>query len=158
MDGSSITIGASRMSETNGGRPRRRELHTWIRVDVDYWIDERVMKVGELTAAKHLQAIAWSRKRSTDGLIPGHVPAAIGIKPRQVAALVDAGLWVIVDPGNGGGWRVNAYEKWQETSESVAERREAQRKWQADKRARDLPSNVTPIRPNVMHDNTMTNG
>jgi hypothetical protein len=74
----------------------------WVRLDVDYFHNPKVLAAGRDGRDLHLASICWVSRYLTDGHIPGEALDAIahdaGLPPRQRPLAVEralvAGLWL----------------------------------------------------------------
>ena len=87
----------------------------YISVEVDFFDHPKTIAAGERLAWRHLRAVAWCHRHTTDGHLPRR--AALDIVFSQVAAdkLVAAGLWEPTPDG----WRIHDYLEHQESRESL---------------------------------------
>ena len=94
----------------------------WVRLDVDYLTNPKMLAVGTDGVLLHLATILWCADHETDGRVPKSalpvLGALAGVKsPARVAnRLADAGLYV----ANGDGWHLHDFER-MNGSESEAE-------------------------------------
>lgn len=91
-----------------------------------------VIRVGNAAWGVYVRCGTWVARNLTDGFVPAELAAAYG-SPEYTRKLVDAGLWEAVD----GGYRVVGYFPLNKTRDRVLAEREAARKRQAARRARD---------------------
>lgn len=94
----------------------------WVKLDATYVEDEKVMAAGALAELVFVRSIAYCRRRVTDGFISSAAVRSLTLgvpdEPATlVGALVDNGLWDVID----GGWSVRNYEVWQQTKSKLAE-------------------------------------
>ena len=75
---------------------------------------------------------SWVGDQLTDGFIPADMLAALGGKPADAKALVDAGLWERIE----GGWLFHDWEGRNPRREDVEAERAAWRQRQKDARER----------------------
>lgn len=97
---------------------------TWFKVDDGLWGHPKWLATPVSARGLWVTAGSWSACNLTDGVIPRHVLPALGGKPKDAAALVQAGLWIERDSG---GW---LFHEWnqpgrQPTKEAVMAEREA---------------------------------
>ena len=113
----------------------------WVKIDATYVEDDKIMAAGALAELVFIRSIAYCRRRFTDGRIS---PAAVlsltlGV-PESSATLVEAlvanRLWVVDD---GGGWRVVNYDRWQMTTEKLANDAERKRADREKRQKRQRP-------------------
>lgn len=79
----------------------------WVRLDVDYFHNPKVVTAGRNGRDLHLASICWVGRYLTDGHIPGDVVPLIGSdailtsdqRGRAVERAVEAGLWIPVGSG-----------------------------------------------------------
>lgn len=79
----------------------------WIKLDVDYFGNPKVLTAGHPGATLHVAAICWAGRYLTDGDIPLDAVPIIahdaGVEPRvteqTLTRLVGAGLWIPTDTG-----------------------------------------------------------
>jgi hypothetical protein len=92
---------------------------TWFKVDDGFAMHPKAVAAGNPALGLWVRAGAWSASQLTDGVIPRHMVAALGGRPREAAALVDAGLWLEhVD-----GWAFHDWQTYQPTRADVEDRR-----------------------------------
>jgi len=110
----------------------------WVRLDVGYLTNPKIVAVGRDGLLLHLASILWCADHETDGAVPKallpYLGALAGVKsPVRVAnRLGDVGLYV----PNGDGWHLHDFER-MNGSESEAEvQRIKWRQRQADYRTR----------------------
>ncbi len=92
---------------------------TWFKVDDGFWAHPKCVATPPTALALWVRAGSWSAQQLTDGFIPSIVLPMLQAKPKDAAALVDAGLWLTED----GGWRFHDWDAYQPTREQVNERR-----------------------------------
>ncbi len=78
----------------------------------------KVLAAGNAAMGLWVRAGAWSMRHLTDGFIPDAVAALHGTS-REATALVDSGLWIVVD----GGYLFHAWDSRQPSRDEVEERR-----------------------------------
>lgn len=79
----------------------------WVRLDVDYFHNPKVLTAGRNGRDVHLASICWMGRFENDGLIPDSAVRAIAdeagltwrTRDAAVEAVVDAGLWIPVGCG-----------------------------------------------------------
>ena len=96
----------------------------FVKVDVFYQLDPKVMAVGPEAELMFLRGLAWSKARQTDGEVPMSAISFLGLglrdDPMEIAGrLVIHGIWEATDDG----YRVpfDKWSKWQVTREQVQE-------------------------------------
>jgi len=123
----------------------------WFKVDDGLWGHPKWLALAGKPGARALWVTAgsWSAANLTDGQVPRHVLVVLGGKPKDAAALVEVGLWLV----EAGGW---SFHQWTEpgrqpTREDVeAKRAEARDRMQrnreqarqARERSREQAANV----------------
>lgn len=105
----------------------------WVRLDVGYLRNPKVLAVGRDGAVVHLAAILYLGEHRIDsGLLPPEaldlVVHAAGVRRPEpvVAALVKAGLW---HPRSSGGYLVHDYSETNGAASEAAAARERKRRW-----------------------------
>jgi hypothetical protein len=98
----------------------------WVRLDVDYHDNPKVLAAGREGRDLHLASICWVGRYLTDGVIPESavpiIARSVGVKVSVAGRLVDAGLWV--PNGYPGGFELHDYiEMGNPTRESVERER-----------------------------------
>lgn len=70
----------------------------WVRLDVDYFKNPKVLRVGTRGALLHLVSICWSASQLTDGHIPATAVPMLcheaGVPSTTPSRLVEASLWM----------------------------------------------------------------
>ena len=103
----------------------------WFKVDDGFWSHPKTAALSDSAVTLWVRAGSYSCQHLTDGLIEHHVLRLVG--EREAACeLESAGLWVEVD----GGWRFHDWNEYQETSETVKQRRADARERQRKARER----------------------
>jgi hypothetical protein len=106
----------------------------WVRLDVDYFHNPKVLAARRDGRDLHLASICWVGSPLTDGRIPAQVIPAIlhdaGVKQRAVDLAVDAGLWV----PNGNGFHLHDFTEMNGTRADVEREREGWRRRQQRRR------------------------
>lgn len=99
-------------------------MSLFIKVDVNFQLDPKIMAVGPEAELMFLRGLAWSKSRQTDGEVPmSALPLlALGLRdePLEIAGrLVIHGIWQATDDG----YRVpfEKWSKWQVTKVQVDE-------------------------------------
>lgn len=102
----------------------------WFRVDDKLHSHPKRHVAGLRAMGLWAVAGSWCGDQLTDGFVPSYMLTALGGKPADAKALVDAGLWVTVD----GGWEFTGWHEWNPSRETVEARREADREKKAKAR------------------------
>lgn len=107
----------------------------WVRLDVDYFDNPKVLAAGRDGRDLHLASICWVGRQLSDGVIPTQaVPSLVrdaGVRPSAIQLVVAAGLWT---PNGGSSFDLHDYlEFGNPTRESVERERE---RWRDVKRRR----------------------
>ena len=105
---------------------------SWVRLDDDFHNHPKVALLGDLqlpAIGLHVLALCWSNSYLQNGVIPaGQVPKLCGdlsmLLPQGtpgplVCALVDAGLWEVVE----GGWQIHDYLDYQPSRYEILKQR-----------------------------------
>ncbi len=111
----------------------------WFKVDDGFATSKAVLRIPR---RQRCQAIGlwtlagtWCAKELTDGFVPEYVLEDLGGTPALARALVDSGLWNVVE----GGWQFVGWEKYQPSREQVLDERakeaERKRKWREARKA-----------------------
>lgn len=103
---------------------------TWFRIDDGFWSHPKVVGLSDGAVATWVRAGTYSCQHLTDGFVAAGALRLVGDKD-SAAELVAAGLWEIA----AGGWRFHDWAEYQETSETVKERRRQARDRQRKARA-----------------------
>ncbi|MFC9966299.1 hypothetical protein ACFVH4_18885 [Nocardia ignorata] len=132
---------------------------TWFRIDDGFWSHPKVVGLSDSAVALWVRAGAYACQHLTDGAIAAPVLRMVGEK-EAAAELVAAGLW----KETAGGYLFHDWAEYQETSETVKERRAAARERQRKSRAareskkaapqQDSPEPPEDVTPDVTRDNT----
>lgn len=111
----------------------------WFKVDDGLHASRKVIRIPRSIrlAAIGLWTISgsWSAHEELDGLVPGYMLDEWGATPDLIDALVDSGLWELVDNGREGIQFTN-WEEYQPTRADNDARRESERTRKAEWRAR----------------------
>jgi hypothetical protein len=127
---------------------------TWFKVDDGLCMHPKWIATPPAARGLWVTAGSWCGGQENDGLVPRHVLAMLGGKPKDAAALVAAGLW-LEDPE---GWRFHDWLAMQPSSRELRERRDkvsavrsqagrkgAEARWQTDGKADGKPmASVSP--------------
>jgi hypothetical protein len=65
----------------------------WFRLDDGFYDHRKVAHAGNCAIGLWVRCATWSARHLTDGHIPAEIVRTLG-KPREIAALTDAGMWV----------------------------------------------------------------
>jgi len=135
----------------------------WVRFDVGYFSNPKVMAVDREAMLLHLASIAWCGDQLTDGRIQtSALPMLVALgrvkgKPqRAVDQLLDVGLYV---PNGSGGWHLHDFESFnrQATREVVEAERAGWAERQSRARSRRTSQRdhgVSPPDDTTRHDTT----
>lgn len=93
----------------------------WFKVDDGFWSHPKVIACPLPAIGLWVRAGSWSAQQLTDGVIPRVALQMLGARPKDAAALVTAGLWVV----EGQGWRFHDWETYQPTRATVEAERAA---------------------------------
>lgn len=95
----------------------------WVRLDTQFASNPKVL---ELAARKkwrasfvYVASLAYSGQHGTDGFIPTNALLFIHATRADAKELVDVGLWIITP----GGWEINGWAEFQQSTEETRERR-----------------------------------
>lgn len=103
----------------------------WVKLYCDFHEHRKVIELDPTAGFLWVLCLSYAGCQETDGFIPrGIARRFIGGELGEEAAerLVKAGLWEVVD----GGYQMHDWQERQETSEAIAQRREATRERVAD--------------------------
>lgn len=103
----------------------------WFKVDDGFWSHPKTATLSDAAVTLWVRAGAYSCQHLTDGVIKAPVLRLLGDREAAVE-LVAAGLWVEASDG----WRFHDWDEYQETSETVKQRRADARERQ--RRAREV--------------------
>lgn len=134
----------------------------WAKIDDDAPSHPKFVKAGSIAAFGFWTAgNCYCNKRLTDGFIAREALLLISpvVKPaearRLAAALVEAGLWEVVD----GGWRVHDFHHYNPTAADVKAERQASadriKRWR-EKRRGNAPRNAVTSDPGNASSNAVT--
>jgi hypothetical protein len=78
----------------------------WVKVDTGYLAHPKLLGLHPSAKLLHLASILWTAEHLTDGYVPPKalrelsesVPIAVRWRGHHASALVDAGLWDVVEP------------------------------------------------------------
>lgn len=113
----------------------------WFRIDDTFPFHERVIRAGNAAVGLWSRAGAWSAAQLTDGFIPTDVARTMG-SAREIARLVDVGLWISETRDGQPGYLFHAWAedgtgtKRQPTRAEIEQKRRADAQRQADWRAK----------------------
>lgn len=112
---------------------------TWFKVDDKLHSHPKRHRAGLRAMGLWVVAGSWCGDQLTDGFIPCDMLPALGGKPADVQALIDAGLWEVAQ----GGWKFHEWERQNPERVDVEAQREAWRERQkaARKRKRENSEN-----------------
>lgn len=113
----------------------------WLHLDDRLYSHPKVDTLSNAALGLWTRALSWTGDKLTDGFIPDvDMRRRFKATPTQIAALVDAGLWVPETVDGVAGWRFHNFEKWNRgaTAEGVRKYREASKK--SSKKHRDRTS------------------
>lgn len=114
----------------------------WVRLDTQFASNPKVL---ELVADKRFKAafayicsLGYSGVHGTDGYLPASCLPFIHATKTDATQLVEVGLWVPAP----GGWEINGWTDFQESSEETQRRKERAQKgaiarWEKERRRRD---------------------
>jgi hypothetical protein len=105
----------------------------YVRLDANYDTDEAMLEVSPLAELIFIRALAYSKRKQTDGVVPRRALNRIGLRldvdlDDLAAQLVAAELWSTTESG----WEITGWSKWQFTKQEVdaASERNRQRAFQ----------------------------
>ena len=96
---------------------------TYFKVDDHFHSHPKILDLGLEAVGLWTLAGSWSGEQLTDGFIPNSLIARLGGSPEIAQALVDAGLWEIIE----GGYLFHDWDAHNQTKAQVIESREAWR-------------------------------
>lgn len=113
----------------------------WVRLDVDYFHNPKVLAAGRDGRDLHLASICWVGRYLTDGFIPYDAVDALardaGVRaPGAVERAVIAGLWLPSDNGHGAGYDLHDFVEMNGSRVDVEREREQWRERQRRARAK----------------------
>ncbi|MCS4277926.1 hypothetical protein M2390_003142 [Mycetocola sp. BIGb0189] len=119
----------------------------WFKVDDGLHASRKLLSIPRTVrlSALGLWTIAgsWSAHEELDGFVPDFMVKEWGGTPRLVKALVDAGLWEVVEGGN----RFGKWAEYQPTRADLDAARESERLRKAEYRRRKKGESVPPDVP-----------
>lgn len=104
----------------------------WFKVDDKLHSHPKRHRAGLRAMGLWVVAGSWCGDQLTDGLVPRDMLAALGGRPADAKALVDAGLWEAVD----GGWRFHDWAGQNPTRSDVEATRDRERERKREWRER----------------------
>lgn len=118
----------------------------WVRLDTDWPTNPKVADLvdsgspGRSAAYSYVAGLCYSGQHGLDGFVPKGAMRKLSISTRDANLLCEYGLW---HPDGDGGWRINDWAEYQESSEETQKRSEKARKaaqvrW-SKKHARSIP-------------------
>lgn len=107
----------------------------WFKLDENFANHPKVNQAGNAAVGLWVRCGTYSAQYLTDGHVPGNVARNLG-KPREIAALLDAGLWVPCDDGDG--YVMPDYLDYNPSKEQILAERAANRDRQARRRRDQL--------------------
>lgn len=120
-------------------------MTAWVRLDVDYFTNPRVLTAGNAGRDLHLAAICWAGAHETDGVIPAQavplITSTANVPRTALQSALGAGLLVVVD---GSTLAVRDYLDRNPSREQVTAQRERWRKAQRRHRERDALGRFLP--------------
>lgn len=108
---------------------------TWFKVDDGFWGHPKVQDLSGEAIALWTMAGSWCCRYLTDGVMPLDIAKKLGRKPSAVRELLDAKLWISDQKTI----RFHDWNDYQDTKESVADRRKAA----AERKRKSRMSRVT---------------
>jgi hypothetical protein len=100
----------------------KRVPEPFIRLSVNFADDPKIRAVSDAACMVFIRSIAYAKRTGSDGYLTRTCLELLGNRPRTHAkALVDLGLWT----PEGDGYRIVAYDRWQETTDEIAQARKA---------------------------------
>lgn len=109
----------------------------WVRLDVDYFGNPKILAAGKDARSLHLASICWTAQHLTDGHIPplivAHLCQTAGVARKTVTRLTDAGLW---HENGDGGYVIHDYVTMNPSRDEVERDREGWRDRQRRFRSR----------------------
>jgi hypothetical protein len=103
----------------------------WVKLSDNFYSHPKFLQAGARAGYLAICGLAYANQHLTDGVIPAVAPAMLGGTPKDVAAVVGAGLWV---PGDDGGWVIHDFAEYQPTRRQIETEREAARERMANRR------------------------
>ncbi len=101
----------------------------WVRLDTAFPRNHKILllldgREGHRTAFVYLCGLAYAGEQGTDGFIPKPALRILHGRPADAVRLVDVGLW----NESAGGWEVNDWNEYQQTSDESQARSEKARR------------------------------
>lgn len=134
----------------------------WFKVDDNFAFHPKTLAATNSAIGLWVRAGSWCGANLTEGRLPADLISTLGGLKRDARKLVEVGLWDEVD----GGYQFRNWEEFQPTKAQVDAEREANRKRQAEYRARKRngvtdtvtngATNGTPTRPDPTRPNKET--
>lgn len=115
---------------------------TWFKVDDSFWSHPKTLSLSAEAVALWVRAGSWSCQHLTDGLIAERAIPTLGGSSSAAVELVDAGFWDEVEDG----YFFHDWDEYQESSETVKERR---------RKARERMQAVRAKRERTQHERAM---
>lgn len=103
----------------------------WFKLDENFANHPKVTKAGNAATGLWVRCAAYSAQYLTDGHIPSEIARDFG-RPREIAALVETGLWLPCDDDDG--YVMRDYLDYNPSKEQVLAERAANRERQARRR------------------------
>lgn len=100
----------------------------WFKIDDKLHSHPKRHSAGLRAMGLWAMAGSWCGDQLTDGFVPQHMLAALGGKPADAKALVDAGLW----DTRPGGWQFRGWSDWNPSRAEVEAEREKNRERMAE--------------------------
>lgn len=121
---------------------------TWLKLDDSFPSHPKVVGLSDAAFRLHVTALCYCGQHLTDGLVPKSATRTMGaFRPPVIAALVDAGLWAVVDEG----WQINGFLDYNPSRAKVeadrASAKERMDRVRANKRRTSGEVRSTPARP-----------
>lgn len=111
-------------------------MSTWIKLLDTFPEHPSVLDLSDAAFRAHIEALCYCARNLTDGAMTATaVERRVGVKPKVVAELVEAGLWIVAD----GGFSVANYTKYQRSKEQIDKLRDGNRQRQAKRRSGATP-------------------
>jgi hypothetical protein len=104
---------------------------TWLKVDDQLHHHPKIETAGLAAVGLWVRCGSYAAAYLTEGHIPASIARALG-RPRDIAALLDVGLWV---PNGMGGFTMHDFLDYNPTAEQVRRERARARARQAKRRA-----------------------
>jgi hypothetical protein len=122
----------------------------WVRLDTQFASNPKVL---ELVADRKFKAafayvcsLGYSGVHGTDGFLPANCLPFIHASRPDAHSLVEVGLWLLAP----GGWEINGWLDFQESSEETQKRKERAQKgaiarWEKEKKKREAEERVRRV-------------